>query len=176
MPSVAIAPKWGDSAFELFSLHLETHFEDIQEKTTHVNPSTPCYCVQNILYKHAVSGFVVSRMETKLEHGCLDIVTYLPFLKRDGLNSPANLGLVLLTWGQKHLGDRHDYPLALLYKAAEKCPCLSWRLFPSRTLCQAELSSQIRLSRSHISPEGEQNKLNCFVFGLFLNIFLYCCF
>ena len=99
MPSVAIAPKWGDSAFELFSLHLETHFEDIQEKTTHVNPSTPCYCVQNILYKHAVSGFVVSRMETKLEHGCLDIVTYLPFLKRDGLNSPANLGLVLLTWG-----------------------------------------------------------------------------
>lgn len=25
------------------------------------------------------------------------------------------------------------------------------------------------------SPKGEQNKLNCFVFGLFLNIFLYCC-
>ena len=42
-------------------------------------------------------------------------------------------------------------------------------------LCQADSSSYIRPSRSHISPEGELNKLNCFVFGLFLNIFLYCC-
>ena len=37
-----IAPKWGDSIFELFCCHLETHFEVIQEKSAHVNPSTPC--------------------------------------------------------------------------------------------------------------------------------------
>ena len=29
--SLNIAPKWGDSLFELFCCHLETHFEVIQE-------------------------------------------------------------------------------------------------------------------------------------------------
>ena len=34
--SLNIAPKWGDSLFELFCCHLETHFEVIQEKSAHV--------------------------------------------------------------------------------------------------------------------------------------------
>ena len=78
-----IAPKWGDSVFELFCCHLETHFEVIQEKSAHVNPSTPCEGLQSMLYLCAVSGLVISRMEDILEHGCLDIVAFLPFLERD---------------------------------------------------------------------------------------------
>ncbi len=42
-----IAPKWGDSVFELFCCHLEIHFEVIQEKSAHVDPSTPCNCLQS---------------------------------------------------------------------------------------------------------------------------------
>ena len=98
--SLNIAPKWGDSLFELFCCHLEIHFEVIQEKTAHVDPSTPCYCVQSMLYKRTVSGLVVSRMETVLEHGCLDIVAFLPFFKRDGLNPPSNLCLVHLVFSE----------------------------------------------------------------------------
>ena len=102
MSSVAsiLAPKWGDSVFELFCCHLETHFEVIQEKTAHVDPSTPCYCVKSMLYLSAVSGLVVSRMEAILENGCLDIVAFLPFLERDGFNLPANLSLVHLLFGE----------------------------------------------------------------------------
>ena len=38
-----IAPKRGDSVFELFlCYHLETHFEVIQKKSAHIDPSTPC--------------------------------------------------------------------------------------------------------------------------------------
>ena len=42
-----IASKWGDSVFELFCCHLEIHFEVIQEKSAHVDPSTPCNCLQS---------------------------------------------------------------------------------------------------------------------------------
>ena len=98
--SLNIAPKWGDSLFELFCCHLETHFEVIQEKSAHVNPSTPCNCLQSMLYLCAVSGLVVSRMEAILEHRCFDIVAFLPFLKRDGFNFLANLGFVHLFFGE----------------------------------------------------------------------------
>lgn len=96
--SLNTAPKWGDSLFELFCCHLETHFEVIQEKSAHVDPSTPCNCLQSMLYLCAVSGLVVSRMEAILEHGCFDIVAFLPFLKRDGFNflcEPRHCPLVL---------------------------------------------------------------------------------
>ena len=56
--SLNIAPKWGDSVFELFCCHLETHFEVIQEKSAHVDPSTPCDGLQSMLYLCAVSGLV----------------------------------------------------------------------------------------------------------------------
>ena len=95
-----IAPKRGDSVFEPFCCHLETHFEVIQEKSAHVNPSTPCNSLQSMLYLCAVSGLVVSRMEAILEHGCLDIVAFLPFLERDGFNFLANLVLVHLLFGE----------------------------------------------------------------------------
>ena len=95
-----IAPKWGNSVFELFCCHLETHFEVIQEKSAHVNPSTPCDGLQSMLYLCAVSGLVISRMEDILEHGCLDIVAFLPFLERDGFNFLANLVLVHLLFGE----------------------------------------------------------------------------
>ena len=98
--SLNIAPKWGDSVFELFCCHLETHFEVIQEKSAHVNPSTPCDGLQSMLYLCAVSGLVISRMEDILEHGCLDIVAFLPFLERDGFNFLANLVLVHLLFGE----------------------------------------------------------------------------
>ena len=98
--SLNIAPKWGDSLFELFCCHLETHFEVIQEKSAHVDPSTPCDGLQSMLYLCAVSGLVVSRMEAVLEHGCLDIVAFLPFLERDGFNFFANLSLVHLLFGE----------------------------------------------------------------------------
>ena len=71
--SLNIAPKWGDSVFELFCCHLETHFEVKQEKSAHVDPSTPCDGLQSRLYLCAVSSLVVSRMEAVLEHGCLNI-------------------------------------------------------------------------------------------------------
>ena len=71
--SLNIAPKWGDSLFELFCCHLETHFEVKQEKSAHVDPSTPCDGLQSRLYLCAVSSLVVSRMEAVLEHGCLNI-------------------------------------------------------------------------------------------------------
>lgn len=95
-----IAPKWGYSVFELFCCHLEPHFEVIQEKSAHVNPSTPCDGLQSMLYLCAVSGLVISRMEDILEHGCLDIVAFLPFLERDGFNFLANLVLVHLLFGE----------------------------------------------------------------------------
>lgn len=96
-----LLPKYsGDSVFELFCCHLETHFEVIQEKSAHVNPSTPCDGLQSMLYLCAVSGLVISRMEDILEHGCLDIVAFLPFLERDGFNFLANLVLVHLLFGE----------------------------------------------------------------------------
>lgn len=98
--SLNIAPKWGDSVFELFCCHLETHFDVKQEKSAHVDPSTPCDGLQSMLYLCAVSGLVVSRMEAILEHGCLDIVAFLPFLERDGFNFFANLSLVHLLFGE----------------------------------------------------------------------------
>ena len=98
--SLISSPKFFDSLFELICCHLETHFEVIQEKSAHVDPSTPCNCLQSMLYLCAVSGLVVSRMEAILEHGCFDIVTFLPFLKRDGFNFLANLGFVHLFFGE----------------------------------------------------------------------------
>ena len=77
--SLNIAPKRGESLFELFCCHLEIHFEVIQEKSAHVDPSTPCNRLQSMLYLCAVSGLVVSRMEAILEHDCFDIVAFLPF-------------------------------------------------------------------------------------------------
>lgn len=64
------------------------------------NPSTPCDGLQSMLYLCAVSGLVISRMEDILEHGCLDIVAFLPFLERDGFNFLANLVLVHLLFGE----------------------------------------------------------------------------
>lgn len=37
--SLNIAPKWGDSLFELFCCHLETHFEVIQEMSVSIHIS-----------------------------------------------------------------------------------------------------------------------------------------
>lgn len=53
-----------------------------------------------MLYLCAVSGLVISRMEDILEHDCLDIVAFLPFLERDGFNFLANLVLVHLLFGE----------------------------------------------------------------------------
>ena len=67
-----IAPKWGDSVFELFCCHLENHFEVIQEKSAHViqaHLAMACkVCFIFVFFEHIlILLFETSKLQNNLQ-------------------------------------------------------------------------------------------------------------